>query len=309
MSNLVIVAIPDENDYVWKLSSEKKPHMTLLFLGDSNNPELLKIYEFVEHAVSVWERGPFMMDVDHRGTLGDDQADVLFFRDKGYTYNQVEQFRGWLLKNEAIRKAYDSVPQFDTWKPHLTMGYPETPARADTREYPGINWVQFDRVGLWLGDYEGPDWQLEYNYDYDLAEVAMSSTTDAGKEFLEHYGVKGMRWGVRKEGSVEVAVRTDQGVVRRKTKVATKGGWASDATDDAIKAAVAKQKLKKSGPAALTTNELGELARRLQLEQQVQVLASSKGKKFVKRELEAEGEQFVKRRAKKAGQAALKLVV
>ena len=36
MSNLVIVAIPDENDRVWKVSSEKIPHMTLLFLGDED---------------------------------------------------------------------------------------------------------------------------------------------------------------------------------------------------------------------------------------------------------------------------------
>ena len=32
-SNLVIVAIPDENDRVWKISSEKVPHLTVLVPG------------------------------------------------------------------------------------------------------------------------------------------------------------------------------------------------------------------------------------------------------------------------------------
>lgn len=108
--------------------------------------------------------------------------------------------------------------------------------------------------------------------------------------FLEHFGVKGMRWGVRKERSVSTDVHKDVGVVRRQTKVRAAGGESHPATEDAIKAAVQKQKLKKSGPAALTTPELRELATRLQLEGQVAVLSSAKGKRFVTRQLELEGE-------------------
>lgn len=35
MANWAIVAIPEERDPVWKYSSEKVPHMTLLFLGEA----------------------------------------------------------------------------------------------------------------------------------------------------------------------------------------------------------------------------------------------------------------------------------
>ena len=53
-SNLVIVAIPDENDRVWKISSEKIPHLTLLFLGDVDKvSNLEQIVLFVEHAATT----------------------------------------------------------------------------------------------------------------------------------------------------------------------------------------------------------------------------------------------------------------
>jgi 2'-5' RNA ligase len=196
MANLVIVAIPSEDDYVWKISSEKVPHMTLLFLGDAvSNPN--KIQEFLEHAVGILEFGPFMLNVDYRDTLGPDEADVLFFR-KDWSLNRVSDFRGQLLKNNAIRTAWETSPQYDDypdgWTPHITLGYPASPAKKDDRDYPGIRWIEFDRVALWYGDYEGPEYRLEYNYD--LAEVGMS--VERGQDFVAHYGVKGMKWGVRR---------------------------------------------------------------------------------------------------------------
>jgi phage gp16-like protein len=125
----------------------------------------------------------------------------------------------------------------------------------------------------------------------------MSVTADAGREFIAHYGVKGMRWGVRRSASpTEV---TTQSVVNAglssKTKVKAKGGQAHPATDDAIKAAMQKQKLKKSGTAALSNKELSELRDRLQLEQQVKQLAAPTGKKFVTGQLKTQGQQTIQR--------------
>jgi 2'-5' RNA ligase len=315
MANLVIAAIPAEDDYVHKISSEKVPHCTLLFLGDAMKvPNVLKIVEFVGHAVDVWERGPFMLEVDHRGTLGEDKADVLFFK-KNWSGKELENFRWQLLQNSQIRTAYDNADQFEgPWIPHLTLGYPETPAKEDDRDYPGIRWVDFDRIAVWFGNYEGPEWRLEYNDD--LAEVSMGTEVARGEEFIAHFGVKGMKWGVRKERSVSTSVQTDQGLVRRKTVVKTKGGESHPAHTDAIVAAVQKQKLKKSGTAALSTQELRELSTRLQLEAQVESLTSKKGKKFAQRQLETAGQQQIQRgvargiakgAAKKGGTAALLL--
>jgi 2'-5' RNA ligase len=194
---LAIVAIPAEDDYVWRISSEKVPHCTLLFLGEAEDKPVDRISAFLGHAVRSADFSPFGLSVDHRGILGDDKADVLFFKRDRYSFKRFEEFRGQLLKNNDIRDAYDSVEQFPEWQPHLTLGYPETPAKPDKRDYPGIQWVQFDRIALWTGNYDGPWFRLEYNDD--LAEVAMSSVADAGQEFvLEHFGVKGMKWGVRK---------------------------------------------------------------------------------------------------------------
>lgn len=294
MSNLVIVAIPEEDDYVHKLSSEKVAHCTLLFLGDIEGKPVLRIAEFLQHAVNILEQGPFGLEVDHRGTLGPDDADVLFFK-KNWGCKRIAEFRGQLLKNTDIRNAYDSTEQFPEWLPHLTLGYPKAPAKEDKRDYPGVRWVEFNRIALWFGDFEGPEFRLEYNYD--LAEVSMSA--ERGKEFLSHYGIKGMRWGVRRSAEVTAVSRPDAGVLRRRTKVDTKGGQAHEATPDAIKAAVQKQKLKKSGAAALSNQELRELATRLQLENQVQVLASSKGKAFVKKEFENQSRQQAQKGIKK----------
>lgn len=274
MANLVIVAIPAEDDYVWKLSSEKVPHCTLVFMGDAaSNQNVLKIQQFLEHAVNILELGPFGLEVDHRGELGPDNADVLFFR-KDWSGKRLAEFRGQLLKNEPIRNAYESAPQHDLypdgWTPHLTMGYPRTPAREDKRDFPGIRWVEFDRVALWYGNYEGPEYRLQYSYD--LAEVGMSA--QAGEEFISHHGVKGMRWGQRKDRAAPAALSaTAESIVKnpknRKTSIKTAGGQNHPATEDAINAALAKQKLKKSGHHALTNAELQELATRLNLEQQV----------------------------------------
>lgn len=296
MGNLAIVAIPREDDYVRKISSEKVPHCTILFLGPAEGRPVLKIAEFLQHAVNIMELGPFGLEVDSRDVLGMDEADVLLFK-KSWSCKRVEQFRSQLLKHNPIRDAYDSVNQYDEWTPHLTLGYPKTPAKEDKRDYPGIHWVEFDRIALWYGDYQGPEFKLEYNYNDDLMEVAMSAEADHGRAFLEHYGIKGMKWGVRKSRSATDVTTTSvvNAGLRSKTKVKAKGGHAQEATPDAVKAAVQKQKLRKSGAAALSNNELRELATRLQLEEQVKTLAAPKGKKFVTKQLSTAGTQQVQR--------------
>lgn len=199
-SNLVIVAIPAEDDYVWKLSSEKVPHLTLLFLGeaDTNADQAQRISEFLEHAIAVSNMGPFYLDVDYRGTLGVDDADVLYF-DKGWDSEEITQLRGWLLQNNDIKTLHDAAPQFEGWVPHLTMGYPDTPANEDNRDRPGIHCVCFDRIALWFGDYEGPEYRLKREYSKADLAVAWSQLGETAVAELLHYGKKGMKWGVRKE--------------------------------------------------------------------------------------------------------------
>jgi len=88
-------------------------------------------------------------------------------------------------------------------------------------------------------------------------------------DILEHYGVKGMRWGVRRAenagaAQVELTQRTPTSRVRIK---ATKGGAQAPA-QDAIEARVHRQTAKKSGPQALSNKELQALVTRMNLERQ-----------------------------------------
>lgn len=200
MSSLVIVAIPTEDDYVNKISSEKIPHMTLLFLGE--DAEKVKnfnnILGFTQHAANQ-SLMRFGLEVDRRGVLGDDSADVLFFsKSKWSGFEQINNFRSYLLKNDNIRTAYDATEQFPEWIPHLTLGTPDSPAKPDERDYPGINYVNFDRIAVWFGDFEGIEFRLKA-YDWDT-DVAMGNVTakQVVDDILEHHGVKGQKWGIRR---------------------------------------------------------------------------------------------------------------
>lgn len=239
-SNLVIAAIPDENDRVWKVSSEKIPHLTVLFLGETDAVQNLEqIMLFVEHAANTSLKR-FYLPVDRRGELGSDNADVLFFKKGRYDYKAIREFRSMLLQDPNIKTAYDSAEQFEgPWNPHLTLGYPETPAKSIPDEQTTFFDVSFNKIAVWTGDFEGPDWLLKDYWDeMDALEcapmdVAMSAiggedsvkqTADLGSEFvLEHHGVKGQKWGVRKvEGGGENAhIRINQKTGQATTSEAT----------------------------------------------------------------------------------------
>lgn len=259
--SLTIVAVPEANDITWKLSSEKVPHMTILFLGDqSKNPNVGRIEEFVRHAASQINK--FGLSVGSRGLLGDHDADVLFFDD--LMTDGLKRFRSHLLQNDDIKAAYDSVEQYPQWTPHLTMGYPETPAKPDTREYPGIGWVNFDRLALWTDDSEGPEFPLK-SYS---GEVSLSMGEQEVEDVLAHFGVLGMKWGVRRgeSGGGPQAVT----VTQRKPggRLKAKGGKGHGADNDAVGAVAAARKAKKSGVHSLSNQELQKLVQRMNLEQQ-----------------------------------------
>lgn len=247
-NNLVIVAIPAEDEYVRRISSEKVPHMTLLYLGEGvARPNAQRIADFLEHAAKT-SLTRFGLDVDHRGTLGEDKADVLFFGNDYGGAQDIIDFRSVLLKDPTIRQAYDSVTQYPEWTPHLTLGYPATPAKPDERDYPGTHWVSFDRVALWTGDYDGPEFELGRMSDMALPAYH----TARGESFLAHYGVKGMKWGVR---------RSPQ-----------------ELSADAERANTAKTKARASGLGSLSNQELKDLTSRLNLETQVASLSQKNSK-------------------------------
>jgi 2'-5' RNA ligase len=201
----VIVAIPSQDDDVWKVSSEKAPHLTILFLGDAmSNPNVSKIVDQVKERARDLE--PFSLLVDHRGTLGPDEADVLFFT-KDIPWQLID-FRETLKYNQEISMAYNAIPQRQEWKPHLTLGYPDTPAHPDDWDPMGVQYVTFDKVAVWYGDSEGSEFQLTENPKPKWREdsPSVAAWADEVGDILAHHGVKGMKWGVRKATSGAKAV-------------------------------------------------------------------------------------------------------
>lgn len=140
----LIVLIPAETDPVTAASSQPA-HMTTVWFGDES--KLTVDRDELEQAVRLYAQdldGPVVVPVLRRGTLGDDDADVVFLEPT----EAIIALRDGLLVNEPIREAHDAVEQYPQWTPHVTLGYPEEPA---TGEYDG-DAVTFDRIGLWIGE-------------------------------------------------------------------------------------------------------------------------------------------------------------
>lgn len=194
----VIVALPAVDEDVYDVSSEEVPHLTLLYLGDVQLSAEAVLY--VQHAAA--ELSPFGLSQDYRGTLGEDEADVIFFEDNAWDQKRIKEFRHYLLLNDEIKRAFETADQHPEWNPHLTLGYPTAPAKDDEDKW--IKYINFDRIAVWMGDFEGPEFRLKYD-DYMVdSTMAMSdmSASDLGAAAvaeLFHYGKKGMKWGVRND--------------------------------------------------------------------------------------------------------------
>jgi len=113
-------------------------------------------------------------------------------------------------------------------------------------------------------------------------------------DHILHFGVKGMKWGVRRKATVgpeEVIVR-DSRVTGKRLRSA--GGRGHPATGEAVRVRQIGQIGQKSGLKALTNDQLNEYAKRIQLEQNVQRLQYTQknpAQKFVAKLLGQTGKQ------------------
>jgi 2'-5' RNA ligase len=288
--SMIVVALPAEDDPVQKVSSEKVPHLTLLYLGDPgyDQTQIDLVAGFVEHAASLISQ--FSLDVESRGVLGDQNADVLFF-DMTWA-KPIQVFRDQLLMNDLVKTAFLSTDQFPQWAPHLTLGYPTSPAKKVPYDakYATVN---FDRIALWTGDYSGPTFQLKrpsFGPEVAMSQIERGRAFVEGMPELAHYGVKGMKWG------------------RRKDKPAP-----HPASEDHVRKMNTKHQIQTSGVKSLSNQELRNFLERVDLEQRYSKIpkkktASSEAAKIIKDVLINVGKQeATKIIAKQVGKTVLKV--
>lgn len=111
------------------------------------------------------------------------------------------------------------------------------------------------------------------------------SNTAIGEEFaggfLEHFGVRGMKWGHRKDKGNSAVSSIEDTKISIKTapgKIEVSGGRGRMPSDDAVQAAAYRQIVKASSTHALTNKELQALVTRINLEQNyAKATAPSKG--------------------------------
>ena len=124
----------------------------------------------------------------------------------------------------------------------------------------------------------------------------MSRENETFEEALAHYGVKGMKWGVRKKSYAQVTTSHKPG-----KRVKATGGQYAGASKDAVRAAELKRRGLKSTTDSLTNKELQEAITRMNLEKQYNSLAGKtlrqRGEKFLADLLLNTGKQHATRTA------------
>lgn len=139
----IIGLLPKADDPIVAASSEPA-HITMLWFGsvaDLSEEDLSALAE----AAALWAGkadGIITASVTERGTLGNDEADVVFVDGEG-----LRAFRDGMAADPTLAEMMGRVGQYETWTPHVTLGYPESPANG---EYDGET-VEFDRLVLWAG--------------------------------------------------------------------------------------------------------------------------------------------------------------
>lgn len=162
-TSATIMALPAAGDPVTAASSEPDgAHCTLLFLGDVANLDQAALTAALKAFITSGEVGVITDKVNGSATLGDNKAAVALLDAANLT-----PLRAGLLMDPVIAEAYTQVEQFPNWIPHVTLGYPETPANA---EYAGEA-ITFDRIALWFGE--------DRTAEYPLGE-AMPTTENPG---------------------------------------------------------------------------------------------------------------------------------
>lgn len=141
-----VVLLPEASSSIHEASSEDAAHMTTVWLGTTENVTPEERYDIVEQLRSyAVEATPITVPVKEIGKLGDEDAEVVFLEP---TESVIAFREGLIAEGSPIWAEWSSVEQFPDWIQHVTLGYPESPAKGEFSEES----ITFDRIALWYGD-------------------------------------------------------------------------------------------------------------------------------------------------------------
>ena len=204
-------------------------------------------------------------------------------------------------------------------KKEASVKHADEPKEFDNDPYDGLVYlITRDAEGFFV-DIEPPFEDDEVDAQEEEAEAAVEHSVD---NFLEHYGVKGMRWGVRRSnpsgGSAKTAVKKP--ATKPAVKIAPK-----PAAKTEVKT-VAKPKVEAEVPrgpkkaSEMSTEELQNVLRRINLEKQYNDLVfkpmtdaqrtnKEKAKAFAGKVLKKAGEKAVQKVADKAADRLIESII
>ena len=217
-------------------------------------------------------------------------------------------------KNVEIARKYDAEVSVLARQSYEKAASSITNA-SGTRSYQ-VAWDRDGNIMIGTKEVQQADSQVKFIVTRDatghvvsIVPDSMAQSDEFVGEFLEHYGVKGMKWGVRKSDPVPAG---ETRVTQKGKRLKGEGGKGLPAHPDAKRAAESKQKAKGSGLQALSNKELKDLQTRMNLEQNVRELSvkeknanSNPAAKFIKRTLLNSGKNEVQQASNRATSKAV----
>lgn len=176
----VIVLLPRDDDPIREISSGDHPHTTLYYLGDGET-DMEALSAVVERAAKLTGDDPDPFDkIAGEGTLGEHAAKV-YYLDARFS----DRIREAIGDDPLIQAEMEKQEQFPVWTPHMTIGYPEAPAKK-VDEWP--DGIVYDRLAI-FHDGEITEFPLSFTDTPDDAEdmddVIVASAAEEPDEELE----------------------------------------------------------------------------------------------------------------------------
>ena len=299
--SLCIVALPASDSPTLPIGSEEK-HATLLMLGDDVDPTSAALVQAsIDNVVRNGGFAPFTERVSRVTSLGDKGARVwMIDSDNGLKMMRDRLVRIPAIRAlYDMEKQYPNyTPHVTIGYPNQGEEYLSGIFEGLASN---IDRIKFDRLGLWYGDNHDTTWRLSPNDPMDSVEASvghddlaglalnharevapalllpvftefLAHTADLdGEEFMSsvdtffaHFGVKGMKWGVR---------RSDAQLAKAAETRSSESGEGSSSSSSSSSANVSEDALRfieksQQPPVALTDQEIRQVLDRARITKQ-----------------------------------------